>query len=72
MEIRTAACAVEDVQGFALENTGASRTLGGCMMVQDAIDTLLRQKIPTWVDSAEPAVQVAFERGELAQSGAKV
>ena len=32
--------------------------------------SLLRQKIPTWVESAELAVQVAFARGELAQSGA--
>ena len=48
MEIRTAggfagwaAFAVDDMQGFALLDTGASRTVGGYTMVQHVIDSLL-------------------------------
>ena len=62
MEIRTAevladwaAFAVEGVQGFALLGTSASRKLGGYMMVQDAIDSLLHLKTQTRMESAEPA-----------------
>ena len=40
---------VEDVQGFALLDTCATRTVGVYTMVQHA---------PTWMESAEPAVNV--------------
>ena len=66
------AFAVEHVQGFALLDTGASRTVGDCMMVQHVIDSLLQSKTQTWVESAEPTVNVSFAGGELAQSGTKV
>ena len=79
MEIRTAgtvaeraAFAVEDVHGFALIDTGASRTVGGNIMVQHVIDSLLQQETPTWVESAELASNFTFACVEHAQSGTKV
>ena len=41
-----AAFAVEDVLGFALLDTVASRIVGGYMMVQHVIDRVLRQQTP--------------------------
>ena len=52
------AFAVEGVQEFALMYTDASRTVGGNMMVQHVIDSMLHQQTPTWVESADPAVNV--------------
>ena len=51
-----AAFAVEDVEGFALLDTGASRSVGGYMMVQYVIDCLSRNTAPPWLESADPAV----------------
>ena len=67
-----AAFAVEKVQGFALLDTGAWRTVGGYTMVQHVIDSLLLQQTPTWMECAEHAVHFAFAGGEQAQSGTKV
>ena len=51
-----AAFAVEDVKGFALLDTDDSRTVGGHMIVQHVIDSVLHLKTETWVESAEPAM----------------
>ena len=51
-----AAFAVEDVKGYALLDTGASRSVGGYMMVQYVIDCLSRNTAPPWLESADPAV----------------
>ena len=67
-----AAFAVEDVQGFALLDTGAPRLVGGFTMVQHVIDSLLLQQTPTWMESVRPAVNFIFAGGEQAQSGTKV
>ena len=48
--------AVEDVKGYALLDTGASRSVGGYMMVQYVIDCLSRNTAPPWLESADPAV----------------
>ena len=63
-----AAFAVEDVKGYALLDTGASRSVGGYMMVQYVIDCLSRNKAPPWVESADPAVSFTFAGGEKAHS----
>ena len=63
---------MENVQGFALLDTGASRTVGGHTMVQHVIDSLRLQQTPTWMESAEPAVNFTFAGGEQAHSGTKV
>ena len=41
-------------------------------MVQHVIDSLLHQQPPTWVESAESAVNFTFPGGEQAQSGTQV
>ena len=45
-----AAFAVEDVKGYALLDTGASRSVGGYMMVQYVIDCLSRNTPPPWLE----------------------
>ena len=59
-----AAFAVEDVGGFALLDTGASRSVGGYMMVQYVIDCLSQNTAPPWLESADPAVSFTFAGGE--------
>ena len=58
--------AVEDVQGDALLDTGASRSVGGYMMVQYVIDYLSQNTAPPWLESADPAVSFTFAGGEKA------
>ena len=41
-------------------------------MVQHVIDSLLHQQTPTWMESAEAAVNFTFAGGEQAQSGTRV
>ena len=48
--------AVEDVKGYALLDTGASRSVGGNMMVQCVVDCPSRKTEPPWLESADPAV----------------
>ena len=55
-----AAFAVEDVKGYALLDTGASRSVGGYMMVQYVVDCLSRNTAPPWLESADPAVSFTF------------
>ena len=55
-----AAFAVEDVEGYALLDTVASRSVGGYMMVQYVIDCLSRNTAPPWLESADPAVSFTF------------
>ena len=62
-----AAFAVEDVKGHALLDTGASRSVGGYMMVQYVIDCLSKNTAPPWLESADPAV-----RGEKAHSETRI
>ena len=59
-----AAFDVEDVQGLALLDTGASRTVGGYTMFQHVIGSLLLQPTLTWMDLAETAVKFTFAGGE--------
>ena len=59
-----AAFAVEDVKGYALLDTGASRSVGGYMMVQYVIDCLSKNTAPPWLESADPAVSFTFAGGE--------
>ena len=54
-----AAFTEEDVQGFALLHTGASRTVGGYTMIQHLIDSLV----------AEPAVNFTFATGTIWDEG---
>ena len=67
-----AAFAVEDVKGFALLDTGASRSVGGYMMVQYVIDCLSRNTAPPWLESADPAVSFTFAGGEKAHSETRI
>ena len=59
-----AAFAVEDVKGHALLDNGASRTVGGYMMVQNVIDCLSQNTAPPCLESADPAVSFTFAGGE--------
>ena len=67
-----AAFAVEDVNGYALLDTGASRSVGGYMMVQYVIDCLSRNTAPPWLESADPAVRFTFAGGEKAHSETRI
>ena len=67
-----AAFAVEDVKGYALLDTGASRSVGGYMMVQYVIDCLSRNSAPPWLESADPAVSFTFAGGEKAHSETRI
>ena len=67
-----AAFAVEDVKGYALLDTGASRSVGGYMMVQYVIDCLSRNTAPPWLESADPAVGFTFAGGEKAHSETRI
>ena len=67
-----AAFTVEDVQGFALAATGAPRTAGGYIMVQHVIDSLLVQQTPTWMESAELAMNFTLAGDEQPHSVTKV
>ena len=67
-----AAFAVEDVQGAAMLDAGASRAVGGRTMVQYVIGSLPHHQTPMWMESAEPAENFTFAGGEQAQSGKKV
>ena len=67
-----AAFAVEDVKGYALLDTGASRAVGGYMMVQYVIDCLSRNTPPPWLESADPAVSFTFAGGEKAHSETRI
>ena len=67
-----AAFAVEDVKGYALLDTGASRSVGGYMMVQYVIDCLSRDTAPPWLESADPAVSFTFAGGEKAHSETRI
>ena len=58
-----AAFAVEDVEGYALLDSGASRSVGGYMMVQYVIDCLSQNTAPPWLESADPNL-VATSRCE--------
>ena len=57
-----AAFAVEDEKGYALLDTGASRSVEGYMMVQHVIDSLSRNTAPPWLESADLAVSFTFWR----------
>ena len=59
-----AAFAVEDVKDYAWLDTGASRSVGGYMMVQYVIDCLSKNTVPPWLESADPAVSFTFAGGE--------
>ena len=63
-----AAFAVEDVKGYALLDTGTSRSVGGYAMVQYVIDCLSRNAAPPWLESADPAVSFTFAGGEKSHS----
>ena len=67
-----AAFAVEDVKGFALLDTGASRSVGGYMMVQHVIDCLSRDTALPCLESADPAVSFTFAGGEKAHSETQI
>ena len=67
-----AAFAVEDVKGHALLDTGASRSVGGYMMVQYVIDCLSRNTAPPWLESADPAVSFTFAGGEKTRSETRI
>ena len=67
-----AAFAVEDVKGYTLLDTGASRSVGGYMMVQYVIDCLSRNTAPPWLESADPAVSFTFAGGEKAYSETRI
>ena len=67
-----AAFAVEDVKGYALLDTGASRSVGGYTMVQHVIDCLSRSTAPPWLESADPAVSFTFAGGEKAHSETRI
>ena len=67
-----AAFAVEDVKGYALLDTGASRSVGGYMMVQYVIDCLSHNTAPPWLESADPAVSFTFAGGEEAHSETRI
>ena len=70
--VEWAAFAVEHVKGYALLDTGASRSVGGYMMVQNVIDCLTRNTAPPWLESANPAVSFTFAGGETAQSETRI
>ena len=68
-----AAFAVEEVKGYALLDTVASRSVGGYMMVQYVIDCLSRNTAPPWLESADPAVSYTLPTEEhrgVGQEGA--
>ena len=67
-----AAFAVEDVKGYALLDTGASRSFGGYMMVQYVIDCISKNTAPPWLESADPAVSFTFAGGEKAHSETRI
>ena len=67
-----AAFAVEDVKGYALLDTGASRSVGGYMMVQHVIDCLSQDTAAPWLESADPAVSFTFAGGEKAHSETRI
>ena len=67
-----AAFAVEDVKGYPLLDTGATRSVGGYMMVQYVIDCLSRDTAPPWLESADPAVSFTFAGGEKAHSETRI
>ena len=67
-----AAFAVEDVKGYALLDTGASRSVGGYMMVQYVIDCFSRNTAPPWLESADPTVSFTFAGGEKAHSETRI
>ena len=67
-----AAFAVEDVNGYALLDTGASRSVGDYMMVQYVIDCLSQNTAPPWLESADPAVSFTFAGGEKAHSETRI
>ena len=67
-----AAFPVEDVKGYALLDTGASRSVGGYMMVQYVIDCLSQNTAPPWLESAGPAVSFTFAGGEKAHSETRI
>ena len=63
---------MDDVKGYALLDTGASRSVGGYMMVQYVIDCLSRNTAPPWLESADPAVSFTFPGGEEAHSETRI
>ena len=63
---------MEDVKGYALLDTGASRSVEGYMMVQYVIDCLSRNTAPPWLESADPAVSFTFAGGEKADSETRI
>ena len=67
-----AAFAVEDVKGYALLDTGASRSVGGYMMVQYVIDCISKNTAPPWFESADPAVSFTFAGGEKAHPETRI
>ena len=67
-----AAFAVDDVKGYTLLDTGASRSVGGYMMVQYVIDCLSQNTAPPWLESADPAVSSTFAGGEKAHSETRI
>ena len=67
-----AAFGVEDVKGYALLDTGASRSVGGYMMVQYVTDCLSCNTAPPWLESADPAVSFTFAGGEKAHSETRI
>ena len=67
-----AAFAVEDVKGYALLDTAASRSVGGYMMVQYVTDCLSKNTAPPWLESADPAVSFTFAGREKAHSETRI
>ena len=67
-----AALEVEDVKGYALLDTGASRSVGGHMMVHFVIDCLSENTAPPWLESADPAVSFTFAGGQEAHSETRI
>ena len=59
---------MDDVKGYALLDTGASRSVGGDAMVQYVIDCFSRNTAPPWLESADPAVSFTFAGREKAHS----
>ena len=66
--------AVEDVKSHALLDIGASRSVGGHMMVQYVIDCVSHNTAPPWLESADPVVSFTFAggRGEKAHSETRI
>ena len=55
---------MENVKGYVLLDTGASRSVEGYVMVQYVIDCLSWNTAPPWLESADPAVSFTFAGGE--------